>query len=106
MWHCYFQQHVSRTCQICYFELRRINSVDETGTHPDASFKEHLADIKHHTDKPVASHFNQARHSTHNLCVKGLCLLFTYNASDRQDVTSHLTDKLGSMRPGGMIEKL
>ena len=22
-----FQQHVSRTCQICYFELRRINSI-------------------------------------------------------------------------------
>ncbi|WP_419640437.1 hypothetical protein, partial [Thiolapillus sp.] len=72
----------------------------------DTRFKEHLADIKHHRDKPVANHFNQAGHSIHNIRVKGLWLLFTDNASDRKDMESHLIDKLGSRRPGGINEKL
>ncbi|WP_419627796.1 GIY-YIG nuclease family protein, partial [Thiolapillus sp.] len=78
----------------------------ETGRTLDTRFKEHLADIKHHRDKPVANHFNQAGHSIHNIRVKGLWLLFTDNASDRKDMESHLIDKLGSRRPGGINEKL
>ncbi|WP_419620888.1 GIY-YIG nuclease family protein, partial [Thiolapillus sp.] len=37
--------------------------IGETGRTLDTRFKEHLADIKHHRDKPVANHFNQAGHS-------------------------------------------
>ena len=44
--------------------------------------------------------------SIHNILVKGLWPLFTDNASDRKDMESHLTDKLGSRRPGGINEKL
>ena len=71
-------------------------------------FKEHLADIKHHhhRDKPVVNHFNQAVHFIHNICVKGLWLLFMDNASDRKDMESRLIDKLGIRRLGGMNEKL
>ena len=72
----------------------------------DTRFKEHLADIKHHRDKPVANHFNQAGHSIHTIRVKGLWLLFTDKASDRKEMESHLIDKLGSRRPGGINEKL
>ena len=43
--------------------------------------------------------------SIHNILVKGLWPLFTDNASDRKDMESHLTDKLGSRRPGGINEK-
>ena len=46
---------------------------------------------------------NQAGHSIHSICVKGLWLLFTDNASDRKDMESHLIDKLGSRRPGGIM---
>ena len=34
--------------------------IGETGRTLDTRFKEHLADIKYHRDKPVANHFNQA----------------------------------------------
>ena len=68
-------------------------------------FKEHLADIKHHREKPVANHFNQAR-SVHDIHVKWLWVLFTDNASDRKDMETHLIDKLGSRTPGGMNENL
>ena len=34
--------------------------IGETGRKLDTRFKEHLADIKHYRDKPVANHFNQA----------------------------------------------
>ena len=44
--------------------------IGETGRTLDTRFKEHLADIKYHRDKPVASHFNQAGHSIHNVRVK------------------------------------
>ena len=80
--------------------------IGETGRTLDTRFKEHLADIKQHRDKPVANHFNPAGHSIHNIRVKGLRLLFTDNASDRKDMESHLIDKLGSRRPGGINEKL
>ena len=46
--------------------------IGETGRTLNTRFKEHLADIKHHRDKPVANHLNQAGHSIHNICVKGL----------------------------------
>ena len=80
--------------------------IGETGRTLDTCFKEHLADLKHHRDKPVANHFNQAEHSIHNIRVKGLRNLFTDNASDRKDMESHLIDKFGSRRPGEMNEKL
>ena len=38
--------------------------------------------------------------------VKGLWLLFTDNASEREDMESHLIDKLGSRKPGGINKKL
>ena len=40
--------------------------IGEIGHTLDTHFKEYLADIKHHRDKPVTNHFNQA----------GLWLLF------------------------------
>ena len=46
-----------------------------------------------------------AGHSIHNIRVKGLWLLFTDNASDKKYMESHLIDKLGSRRPGGINEK-
>ena len=64
-------------------------------------FKEHLADIKYHRDKPVANHFNQAGHSIHNICVTGLWLLFTDNARNRKDMESYLIEKLSSRKAGG-----
>ena len=76
------------------------------GTHPRHPLQGTLADTKHHRDKPVANHFNQAGHSIHNIRVKGLWLLFTDNASDRKDMESDLIDKLGIRRPGGINEKL
>ena len=80
--------------------------ISETGRTLDTRFKEHLADIKQHRDKPVANLFNQAGHSIHNIRIKGLWLLFTDNASDKKYMESHLIDKLGSRRPGGINEKL
>ena len=76
--------------------------IGETGHTLDTRFKEHLVDIKHHRDKPVANHFNQAGHSIHNDRVKGPWLLFTGNASDRKDMEFHLIDKFGSRKPSGM----
>ena len=80
--------------------------IGETGRTLDTCFKEHLADLKLHRDKPVANHFNQAGHSIQNIRVKGLWLLFTNNASDRKGMESHLIGKLGSRRPGVINEKL
>ena len=57
-------------------------------------------------DKPVANHFNQTGHTIHNILVKGPWLLFTDSVNDRQDMESHLIDKLGSRKPGGMNERL
>ena len=79
--------------------------IGETGRTLDTRFKEHLADIKHHRDKPVANHFNQAGHSIHNVSVNGLQLLFTDNTSDSKDMESHLIDKLGRKKPSGMNGK-
>ena len=76
---------------------------DETGRTLDTRFKEHLADIKRWRYKPVANHFNQTDHS---IRVKGLWLLFTDSVNDRKDMESHLIDKLGSRKPGGMNERL
>ena len=65
--------------------------ISETGHTLDTRFKEHLADItdlnriqvladvKHHRDKTVTNHFNQAGHSIHNVRVLGLWLLFKDN---------------------------
>ena len=80
--------------------------IGETGCTLDTCFKEHLADIKHWRDKPVANHFNQTGHIIHNIHVKGLWLLFTDSVNDRKDMESHLTDKLGSKKPAGMNERL
>ena len=63
------------------------------------------ADIKHHGDKPVANHFNQAGHSIH-ICVKGLSFLFEDNTNDRKDIESHLIDKMGTRKPEGINERL
>ena len=57
--------------------------IRETGHTLDNRFKEHLVDIKHHRDKPVANHFNQTGHPIY-ICVKGLWLLFMDNASDKK----------------------
>ena len=70
--------------------------VGETGRTLDTRFKEHLADIKHRRDKPVANYFKQTGHTIHNIRVKGLWLLFTDSVNDRKDMESHLIDKLGS----------
>ena len=45
--------------------------IGETGRTLDTRFKEHLADVKYHRDKPVDIHFNQAGHSIHDVRVKG-----------------------------------
>ena len=68
-------------------------------------FKEHLADIKYHRDKPVANHFNQVGHSIHKFRVKEMWPLFTDNARDMKGMESYLTEKLGSEQPGGINEK-
>ena len=80
--------------------------IGEAGRTLDTRFKEHIADIKYHRDKPVANHFNQADHSVHKVHVKGLWLLFTDNASDRKDMESYLIENLGSRKLGGINEKL
>ena len=80
--------------------------IGETGHTLNTRFEEHLADIKHHRDKPVANHLNQGGCPIHNIHVKELWLLFTDNASDRKDMESHLIDKFGSRRPSRMNEKL
>ena len=71
--------------------------IGKTGRTLNTHFKEHLADIKYHSrrDKSVASHFNQAGHSIHNVRVKGLWLLFTDNARDRKDMESYLIGNQG-----------
>ena len=71
--------------------IKRANlDIGKTGCILDTYFKENLADIKHHKGKLVANHFKQAGHCIHNVCVKGLWLLFMDNASDRKDMESHL----------------
>ena len=42
--------HCTRCAQLC---------ISETGHTLDIHFKEHLVDIKHQREKPVANHFNQ-----------------------------------------------
>ena len=91
--------------------------ISETGHTLDTRFKEHLADItdlnriqvladvKHHRDKTVTNHFNQAGHSIHNVRVLGLWLLFKDNTNDRKDMESHLIDKLGTRKPEVMNER-
>ena len=56
--------------------------IGKTGRTLDTHFKGHWVDIEYHRDKSVAKHSNQAGHSVRNICVKGLCLLFTDNARD------------------------
>ena len=51
----------------------------------------------------VANHFNQAGHSIHNICVKGLGL---NNTNDRKDMESYLIDKMSTRKPAGMNERL
>ena len=70
----------------------------------DTCYKEHLVDIKHRRDKPVANLFNQTGHTIHNIRIKGLWLLFTDGVNDRKDMESHLIDKLGRRKPAGMNE--
>ena len=79
--------------------------ISETGRILDTRFKEHAADIKHRSDKPVANHLNQTGQTIHNIRVKGPWLLFTDSVNDRKDMESHLIDKLGSSKPGGMNER-
>ena len=89
--------HCTRCTQLCF---------GETGRILDTRFKEHLADIKRRRDKPVADHFNQTDHTIDSIRVKGLWLLFTDSVNDRKDMESHLIDKLGNRKPGGMNERL
>lgn len=79
--------------------------IGETGRTLNTRFKEHLADIRHRRDKPVANHFNTADHSIYHVRVKGLWLMFSDNSQDRKDMESHLIDRLGSRKPDGMNEK-
>ena len=79
--------------------------IGETGRTRDTRFREHLADIKHRRDKPVSKHFNQTGHTIHNIRVKGLWLLFADSGNDRNDMESHLIDKLGSRKPAAMNER-
>ena len=79
--------------------------IGETGRTLETRFKEHLADIKHNRDKPVANHFNSPNHSVHHARVKGLWLMKTSNPKDRKDMESHLIEKLGSRNPLGLNEK-
>ena len=44
--------------------------IRETGHTLNTHFKEHLADIKYHKDKPVANHFTQAGHSIHSVMLR------------------------------------
>ena len=103
------EHHQTVNCQtyniVCIIHCTKLY-IGETGRTLNTCFKEHLADIKHHRDKPVTNHFNQAGHSIHNIHVKGLWLLLMDNASDRKDMESYLIDKFGSRRPGGINDKL
>ena len=76
--------------------------ISESGCTLDTGFKGHIAGIKNQRDEPIANHFNQ---TDHNIRVKWLWLLFTVWMTEK-DMESHLTDKLGSRKPGGMHERL
>ena len=80
--------------------------IGETGRTLDTASKNTLGTLNTGEKKPVANHFNQTGHTIHNFRVKGLWFLFTDSVNDRKDMESHLTDKLGSRKPGGMNEKL
>ena len=69
--------HCTKCAQL-YIEL--------TGRTFDTRFKEHVADIKHRRDKPVTNHFSKTGDTIHNICLKGLYLLFTDSVNDRKDV--------------------
>ena len=75
--------------------------IGETGHTLDTLFKEHLADVKYHRDKPVDIHFNQAGDSIHDVRVKGLWLLFTDNVRDRKDMESYPTEKTWQQKTRG-----
>ena len=68
----------------------------KTGCTLDARFKEHLADLKHHMDKPVANRFNQAGHSIHNTHERTVVSVHGQCRKDRKDMNSHLINTLGS----------
>ena len=76
--------------------------ISESGCSLDTCFKERIADVKNQRDEPIANCFNQ---TDHNIRVKGLWLLFTVWMTEK-DMESHLIDKLGSRKPGGMNERL
>ena len=67
-------------------------------------FTEHLSDIRHNRNKPVAQHFNSANHTIMDLKVKGLWQILG-DSFERKHTESHIIQRLGTMSPLGMNEK-
>ena len=75
--------------------------IGETGRTLCIRFTEHLADIRHGRDKPVAKHFRTANHSLHDVKVKAIWQIFG-NTLDRKNIESHFIKQIGTTSPLGM----
>ena len=82
--------------------------IGETGRTLHKRFQEHIADIRHARDLPVARHFNQAQHTTHHVRVRGLWLMSTpaEDGTARKEMETHLILKLGTLKPLGLNERV
>ena len=79
--------------------------IGETGRTLDIRFQEHIADIRHARDRPVARHFNSAHHTTQHVRVRGLWLMPTPDEVERKLMETHLIRKLGTLAPLGLNER-
>ena len=79
--------------------------VGETGRTLESRAKEHLADIRHQRQKPVAEHFNSPGHSIQCFRIKGIWQVQGQTA-DRKDRESHIIQTLGTLSPAGLNDRL
>lgn len=88
------------TCTVCPKVY-----IGETGRTLDTRFREHLADVRHNRNSPVAKHFNSVGHSVAAIRVRGLWQM-RGTTIDRKLMESHLIRRLGTYTPDGLNLKL
>ena len=100
----YFNCKSSNLIYLLYCSRCSIQYVGETGLTLNTRFTEHLADIRHNRDKPIARHFNSSNHSIQDVRVLAIWKMFVTNTNTRKDMESHLISKLGTKTPLGLNE--
>ena len=85
------------TCKKCGMQY-----VGETKRALKTRLLEHCGDTKHHRDKPVARHFNQANHTAEDITILAIDRPGSRNLYQRQALETKWIDKLATSAPSGI----